>query len=526
MIDTRGVMNLIPMLRFAMTMMAGIVIGDALEGLILPTEWLLAALATCLLALWGMQKHTLSSILIFLTILYLGAFSITFSKQDGITYTSSERHCEGVIISEPVIHGKVYQCDVLLTKGWDGAPAKLRASIMRDISNGQDITDTSPRIGTTLEWTSTIEPPHDFAGITSTNFSYERWLRIHDFKGMVFMAKDKWRTKNIDTSCLTITDKARLQFLIWRSTLLRQFTDAGVTEQALAIVAAMSMGEKSHLSKSTKALFSSAGASHLLALSGMHIGIIAFLLSVLTRGRRIILSQSIVLLAIWLFVFFVGMPTSALRSATMMTIWFFLNTFRRGQHPLNVLGTSALLMIVINPEIVFDAGFEMSYMAVFFILLCMPYLIEHRPFKPVIRKRKQRPTRWQRTWLHIWSFLCISVVAQLGTASLAVYYFGTLPLYFIITNIIAIPLATSLIICSLLLSGAILSGFGVKIMVAAINFLSTVMLTTLQHISALPCSNISGISINALQLTLIYIVIFCIIALFPIFTFRIPEAQK
>ena len=190
---------------------------------------------------------------------------------------------------------------------------------------------------------------------------------------------------------------------------------------AYAVVAAMTLGDKSALSQELREVYSVTGASHVLALSGLHLGIIYMLLTLLLGGSRFFTFSPFhffTLSAIWSFVFLVGMPVSVVRSATMLTVYALLSLGHRDKMSVNTLAFTALLVLIVSPLSLFDIGFQMSYLSVFAILLMVP--LSERLF-PVGYLMTHRVIRW------LWGMVAVSCAAQIGVAPLVAYYFGRLP---------------------------------------------------------------------------------------------------
>ena len=148
-------------------------------------------------------------------------------------------------------------------------------------------------------------------------------------------------------------ERTRLRCLQWRQQLLARYEAQGLEGEQYAVVAAM--------------------AAHVLALSGLHLGIIYTLLSLLVVGRRWqMLSQLVCILGIWAFAFLVGLSASVVRSAIMLTVYALLSLGHRDKMSLNTLAFTAILMLVVNPRSLFDISFQLSFMAVASILLWLP----------------------------------------------------------------------------------------------------------------------------------------------------------
>ena len=157
---------------------------------------------------------------------------------------------------------------------------------------------------------------------------------------------------------------------ILRQQVLDRYRQWGVSEEAFGVVAAMTLGEKSLLEKDVKETYSKVGASHILALSGLHLMIIYAFISLFIAWRRFrLLSQVVVVAALWAFAFLVGMSPSVVRSALMITLYALLSLGHRERMSVNTLSLAAIVMLVVNPPSLFDISFQLSFMAVLAILL-------------------------------------------------------------------------------------------------------------------------------------------------------------
>lgn len=273
-------------------------------------------------------------------------------------------------------------------------------------------------------------------------------------------------------------ERTQQYFLHQRSLLLERLETAGLSDDRYAVVAAMALGDRSALTKELKETYSKTGASHVLALSGLHLGIIYALLSMLVVGRRWqMITQVATVLSIWAFVFLTGMSASVVRSAIMLTVYALLALGHRQKMSVNTLAFTAIVMLLVTPKALFDVGFQMSFMAVFSILLFVPLF--YRPFSA-----KYLMTHRAISWL--WGIVAVSVAAQIGVAPLIAYYFGRFSCYFLLTNFIVIPAAT--LILYLALGTLLIPSLGVVLasMVGLLN-------TTLLYIATIPGATIEGL---------------------------------
>ena len=289
-------------------------------------------------------------------------------------------------------------------------------------------------------------------------------------------------------------DRSKQFFLSQRSKLLERFADGGVDGDAYAVVAAMSLGDKSALTRDLKDTYSVSGASHVLALSGLHLGIIYMLLSVLLPRRRWpALSQLLIILFIWAFVFLVGMSVSVVRSAIMLTVYGLLSIGNRDKMSINALAFTAIVMLMWNPAWLFDVGFQMSFLAVFAILLFVPL------FDDVFSAEYLMAHRWIK---RIWGLVVVSCSAQLGVAPLIAFYFGRFSTYFLLTNFIVIPAAMAILWLSLVV---LLFPSLAYILLYIVQCLNAI----LSRITAIPGASIDNLHPSVLQVMFIYVLIFC-----------------
>jgi len=264
-------------------------------------------------------------------------------------------------------------------------------------------------------------------------------------------------------------------------------------------VAAMTLGEKSELDTSLKETYSLVGASHILALSGLHLMIIYTVITLLVGWRRFrMASQVLIVLAIWAFAFLVGLSPSVVRAAFMISIYALLSLGHRERMSVNTLAFTAIVMLLVNPLSLYDMGFQLSFMAVLAIQLFCPML------ERLIPLHVQMEHRWLKA---MWSLTSVSLAAQIGTAPLIAYYFGRFATWFLLSNFVVIPLATLLLylallsICTCWWSGA------QALLVSTLSFLVVLMNRLLEAIAQLPLCSIEGIRLNTLQLGCIYLFI-------------------
>lgn len=285
-----------------------------------------------------------------------------------------------------------------------------------------------------------------------------------------------------------------------QETLTRRLHDAGLSEESLPTSSALLLGNKTGLSKETRRKYAQVGASHLLALSGMHLGIIYGIMYLLFV-RRIRYSEwkwfwlPPILLVIWGYAFVAGMPISLVRACIMFSLATIATLAQDDTPPLHILAVSALTILLFKPDALFEIGFQLSFVAVFFILTL------YQPIKEKLGIRNK-----------VAKLLLLSIVAQLGTAPLSIYYFHTLPLTGTIVSVVLIPLTTIIIYLGLLVL-VIPAGCLAWLLTIAIKVQNRIV----DSVADIPYTTISNLHPAWWQVLLVYLLLLCIIARSHIF---------
>lgn len=203
----------------------------------------------------------------------------------------------------------------------------------------------------------------------------------------------------------------------------------------LSILKALAIGDKSEISRSLKADYRTSGAMHLLALSGLHVGIIYGITALALRplggsrpARR--LRSAVTLAFLWLFAMVSGLSASIFRAVMMITIYELSDHISGERDGLTALAASALIATLLDPESPRDIGFQLSYSAMVAIFVIFPRL------RKLLRTRSGLLQR-------IWDMIAVSISCQATCGLLAWLYFGTFPRYFLLTAIFAVPAATA-----------------------------------------------------------------------------------
>jgi competence protein ComEC len=296
-------------------------------------------------------------------------------------------------------------------------------------------------------------------------------------------------------------DQTKARFLVWRQQLLDEYREWGMTDDVYAVAAAMTLGDKSALDKKIKERYSRAGASHILALSGMHLMVIYSVVTlILGWGRRRLVSQTLIVLSIWAFALLTGLSPSVTRASWMITAYALLSLGYRQRMSLNTLCFVAIVMWVIDPLALNDVSFQLSFAAVLAIVLLNPLF--YGLIAPDVLQR-------HRCWRALWGLTTVSLSAQLGTAPLVAYHFGRVATWFLLTNYIVIPMATVALYLALASIIGGLTGVGTAIPVLLLTTFIRWMNSLLAWVAQLPGSSIEGLHPSVVQTLLMYVLIGC-----------------
>ncbi|MFL1894172.1 ComEC/Rec2 family competence protein [Aquimarina sp. 2-A2] len=231
----------------------------------------------------------------------------------------------------------------------------------------------------------------------------------------------------------------------FRSKLLSSLRQHNFSESDVAFMNALILGQKQDLSKDTSTAFRNAGVIHVLAVSGLHVGIILLFLNMALRPLErftkfgSILKLLTILLLLWVYAVVSGLSPSVLRAVTMFTFIAIAIQTQRRSATLNALIASLLVLLCYEPSYLFETGFQLSYMAVASILFIYPKISQLiRPKNTFLKK--------------IWELSSVTLAAQIGLLPLLLYNFHQFPLLFLLSNIIILPIITILLFSGIVIS--------------------------------------------------------------------------
>ncbi len=257
------------------------------------------------------------------------------------------------------------------------------------------------------------------------DFDYKKYLSQQNVYRQVYLGKGSW--KKLGESQFSLK---RIAFE-FRKELIVALEKRIKNKDVLSVTIALLLGERQFISSELQQDYANAGVIHILAVSGLHIGIIVLLLHFLLKPlRRIKYGELIVfvfmLVFLWTYAFLAGLSASVIRAVTMFSFVSFGLAIKHRSIIYHSIMTSALILVLINPFYFFDLGFKMSYIAVFSIVTLYPIL--SKLWQPKNRILK-----------YLWDLSAVSFSAQIGLLPLSLYYFHQFPGLFMLSNLIVLP---------------------------------------------------------------------------------------
>ena len=322
------------------------------------------------------------------------------------------------------------------------------------------------------------------------SFDYASYMKHLGFCATGYVPEGAWRqVPEGRTRYSASTLRGRAEAL--RSRLVSVYVRYGIEDEPLALVSALTLGKKDLMDADQRREFASAGVAHVLAVSGMHVGIVSQLIGGVfsalgavadwlaarwprgrpirsarplrggpkqsgsrkgrparggsregrpyrMRGRRRFQNATLLLTALllWMYALLTGFSASVLRAVAMFSLAAVGRCLGRKSNTWNNVFLTAFLMLCLNPFYLFDVGFQLSFLAVMSILLLLPYF-QARLLLPE-EKRLARPVNW------LLNMMALSVAAQIGTSPLSIACFHQFPNYFLLTNLTMVPLAVGI----------------------------------------------------------------------------------
>lgn len=287
---------------------------------------------------------------------------------------------------------------------------------------------------------------------------------------------------------------------LFKSKLINRFEKIGIVGNQLSILSAILLGEKGTLSSDLKATFSASGASHILVVSGMHVGfiflVILFILKIFHRKFKLAI-LFLGLSILWSYALLTGLAPSVVRASFMFSMMLIFRELGEKYRVEHALFFSATILLLCNPNTLFDVGFQLSYLAVASITYFYPLFSKQIKLKSKILK-----------WFA--QSIALTVSAQIFTLPIVVYNFNQFPSFFVLSNIVVTFFAPIIFIGGIL-SLALSYLPYVNLFIGEImNYAITIFYKVIEFIVALPYST-TNIYLSFIEVVLLYGIIFCAI---------------
>lgn len=285
-----------------------------------------------------------------------------------------------------------------------------------------------------------------------------------------------------------------------------------ISKENLSIINALLLGQRQDVSRDTYKSFTKSGAVHILAISGLHIGLLLLMLSVLFKplvyfkyGKKI--APILIILLLWMYAFIVGMSASVVRAVTMFSLVTIAIYSNRITNTYNTLVISAFLLLLFNPYYVFDVGFQLSYSAVFAIVWIKPMFDSLWAPKNYFIKK-------------IWDVFSVTLAAQFGIFPLSLFYFHQFPGLFFLSNIVIIPLLGILLSIGIITLIFAYFGWIPEVLLFIFNESISLLNYFVTFVADKEDFIFTKIPFNGLNLVSTYVLVFSIVLLWKHFNYR------
>ncbi len=318
------------------------------------------------------------------------------------------------------------------------------AKILAYVHPGEDsVRLSSLNVGDTLLFTTyRFVPtcPLDVQGEDSAFVGYRRYLFFHGVSATCYVRPDAWRVTELSAG----ESNVLRTLFTWRKGMSAVYRDAGFEGEEGALIDALTTGDRSVVAKDLQTHYARAGLTHVLALSGFHLAVIYAMLNVLLFGglrsyRLQWLKSLVIIVCLWVFTLLVGAPPSLVRSAVMCSLMSVASCAGRRALSVNSMTFAATLMLLFDPLVLMDVGFQLSFLSVLGICVVAVPLCERYSFQPTwdVLVRAPRLVRFKRqTFNYFLGIVVVSAVCSVFTAPLVAYYFHTVPMLSILSNLL------------------------------------------------------------------------------------------
>ena len=318
-----------------------------------------------------------------------------------------------------------------------------------------------------------------------STFDFQRWLAKQQVFQQVYLYESEVLKTGISQGNWVI--KKALEI---RKTQVNYFRKILEDDNVYSVASTLILGYRADLDEEILSYYAKTGTIHALSVSGMHVGLIYvvlnWMLSFLDRNNFLrLLKLLFTLLLIWSYTVLTGISPPVLRAAIMISCFIIGKGINRSSDGINILAFSAFMILIYDPYVIWDVGFQLSYIAVLGLILLQPILERWVTFKHLFFRK-------------IWSAISISIAAQLFTFPLSIYYFHQFPVYFLLSNLFIIVPVTVIMYL-----GIFILLFRLSIFAGIFEWLVSSTNSGLKYIAEMPESTLSQIWISQTELLLL-----------------------
>ena len=324
-------------------------------------------------------------------------------------------------------------------------------------------------------------------------FNYKSYLKYSDISKIGFVNKTDWKLiKNNNFNIFRISENVRRFFV-------KRFNSFDIKPENLAIINAIVLGYKSDITPETGEEYANAGVMHILAVSGLHVGILYLILAFLLQsfaGYKIdkYLRFFLIITILWAYAFITGLSPSVVRSVIMFSIVSISIILQRQHNIYNTIFVSAFVLLVFNPFYITQIGFQLSYLAVIGIVFFQARISK-------IVKSKNKIIRY------FWDLIAVSLAAQISTAPITLFYFSKFPNYFIITNIFVMLLVTAVLSIGIAFLAFSFVPYLNIIIAKLLDFLLDIMNFIIHKVNTFPKAITDNVNVNLIEIISLYLIL-------------------
>ena len=394
--------------------------------------------------------------------------------------------CAPPVLREQRVRLEVRLQAVRSASGWEPLREKCRLTVARDAAA------ESLSYGDVIWFCAALKPVAP--PLNEGEFHYARYLFRRGVVRQGYVSAGQWERTGLRGGNPLLGLSAH-----WHRRIFLLLKESRLNAESKGLVSTMLLGDDALLDPSLTTAFSKVGVSHILCVSGMHVGIlymmVNYLLFFMGRNRRLRQIRSLLHVAvIWGYACMVGLSPSVTRAAVMFTFVAVGGLFRQKARVYNSLLTSAFLMLLLRPLLLFETGFQMSYLAVWGIVSMQPWL--QRLWSP-----RSRLLRYLRD-------LCaVSVAAQLFTAPVSVYCFHCFPTWFLLSNVVVVTVAPLVIGTALLYLLVSFQPLLAEWTARLLDGLVWLMHGGVEWVGRLPGGSAAPLAMDGVQLALLYLLL-------------------